>query len=388
MTANDWASVELRHLLALRAVARSGSFSRAAEELGYTQSAISQQIATLEKVVGLPLFERRGGRRQVTLSESGELLLRHAGPIIDRFQSAKADLAAFSEGAKGTLRIGAYESVSARILPAILGVFAAKWPNVEIDLRDSSDKDLLTLVEAGELDLAFVMDSEVLSDGFKTTELLKDPYVLLVPAGSPLADKQPVPVERQRDGPGLGRGRAWRRDRAPAHRGRERSEGSRPPARPAGTGSDDRGRQPSGPLPVARGRGVPGHGPASRRRAGSRGWRPLDRGRRHLTRIGEASLERVDRGIRRSPDRRARGPTRAGTGGRRCDGIPHWLKNSPRCSRKNRSTQFYGRVPPDDQSAGRLRAAMGVRNVVQGATRRSSPRRKSNSPSSTAHRRP
>src|SRR6266498_5317835 len=150
MTANDWASVELRHLLALRAVARSGSFSRAAEELGYTQSAISQQIATLEKVVGLPLFERRGGRRQVTLSESGELLLRHAGPIIDRFQSAKADLAAFSEGAKGTLRIGAYESVSARILPAILGVFAAKWPNVEIDLRDSSDKDLLTLVEAGE----------------------------------------------------------------------------------------------------------------------------------------------------------------------------------------------------------------------------------------------
>src|SRR6266511_1674053 len=106
----------------------------------------------------------------------GELLLRHAGPIIDRFQSAKADLAAFSEGAKSTLRIGAYEGVSARILPAILGVFAANWPKVEIDLRDSSDKDLLTLVEAGELDLAFVMDSEVLSDGFKTTELLKDPY--------------------------------------------------------------------------------------------------------------------------------------------------------------------------------------------------------------------
>jgi len=73
-------------------------------------------------------------------------------------------------------------------------VFAARWPKVEIDLRDSSDKDLLTLVEAGELDLAFVMDSEVMSDGFKTTELLQDPYVLLVPAGSPLASKQPVPL--------------------------------------------------------------------------------------------------------------------------------------------------------------------------------------------------
>jgi DNA-binding transcriptional LysR family regulator len=195
MTANDWASIELRHLLALRAVARSGSFSRAADELGYTQSAISQQIAMLERVVGLPLFERRGGRRQVTLSESGELLLRHAGSIIDRFQSAKADLSAFSEGAKGTLRIGAYESVSARILPAILGVYAAKWPQVEIVLRDSSEQDLLSLVESGELDLAFVMDTEVLSDGFKMTELLQDPYVLLLPTGSPLAGKQPVPLD-------------------------------------------------------------------------------------------------------------------------------------------------------------------------------------------------
>lgn len=195
MSANEWASIELRHLLALRAVARTGSFSRAAEELGYTQSAISQQIAMLERFVGLPLFERRGGRRQVVLSEAGKLLLRHAGAVIDRFQSARADLAAFVEGAKGTLRIGAYESVSARILPAILGVFAARWPKVAIDLVDSADDELLPLVEAGELDLAFVMDSEALSDGFKTTELLRDPYVLLLPAASPLAEKEIVPLD-------------------------------------------------------------------------------------------------------------------------------------------------------------------------------------------------
>jgi DNA-binding transcriptional LysR family regulator len=195
MSANDWASIELRHLLALRAVARTGSFSRAAVELGYTQSAISQQIAMLERFVGQPLFERRGGRRQVVLSEAGKLLLRHAGAVIDRFQSARADLAAFAEGAKGTLRIGSYESVSARILPAILGVFAAKWPKVAIDLIDSADDELLPLVEAGELDLAFVMDSEMLSDGFKTTELLQDPYVLLLPAESPLAGKEVVPLD-------------------------------------------------------------------------------------------------------------------------------------------------------------------------------------------------
>jgi len=196
MNANGSAGIELRHLLALRAVARSASFSRAAGELGYTQSAVSQQIATLERIVGLPLFQRPGGRRQVALSEAGELLLRHAGAVIDRLQSARADLAAFAEGAKGTLRIGAYESVSSRVLPAILGVFASRWPQVEIDLMDSADDaDVLAMVEAGELDLAFVMDSEVVSGGFKTTELLQDPYVLLLPAGSPLADQQPVRLQ-------------------------------------------------------------------------------------------------------------------------------------------------------------------------------------------------
>jgi DNA-binding transcriptional LysR family regulator len=182
----------------MQAVAESGSFSRAAEALGYTQSAISQQIAMLERLVGLPLFERRGGRRQVVLSEAGELFLRHAGVVLDRLQAAKADLSAFAEGAKGTLRIGAYESVSARILPAILGVFAAKWPDVDIHLRDSSN-ELLTLVEAGDLDLAFVMDSEVRADAFQTTALLQDPYVLLVPVDSPLAEKQPVPLEELSD---------------------------------------------------------------------------------------------------------------------------------------------------------------------------------------------
>jgi DNA-binding transcriptional LysR family regulator len=198
MNANDWASVEVRHLLAMRAVAESGSFSRAAESLGYTQSAISQQIAMLERLVGLPLFERRGGRRQVVLSEAGELLLCHASVVLDRLQAAKADLAAFAEGAKGTLRIGAYESVSARILPAILGEFAGKWPDVDIHLMDSS-QELLTLVEAGDLDLAFVMDSEVRADEFQTTALLQDPYVLLVPVDSPLAEKQPVPLDELSD---------------------------------------------------------------------------------------------------------------------------------------------------------------------------------------------
>lgn len=193
MNANDWAAIELRHLLALRAVARHESFSRAAEELGYTQSAISQQIATLERIVGQPLFQRPGGPRRIALSEAGELLLGHASAVIDRLQASRADLAAFAEGAKGTLRIGTYQSVGARILPAILAEFAARWPKVGIDFRDSADDvDLLGLLESGELDFAFVMETPEASGSFKTTELLQDPYVLLLPAGSPLARRQPV----------------------------------------------------------------------------------------------------------------------------------------------------------------------------------------------------
>jgi DNA-binding transcriptional LysR family regulator len=195
MNTNGWAAIELRHLLALRAVARHESFSRAAEELGYTQSAISQQIAVLERIVGQPLFQRPGGPRRVELSEAGELLLRHADAVVDRLQSARADLAAFAEGAKGTLRIGTYQSVGARILPAILGRFTARWPKVDIDLWDSTDDvDLLGLLKSGELDFAFVMDSPEVNGSFKTTELLWDPYVLLLPTASPLAGQQPVRV--------------------------------------------------------------------------------------------------------------------------------------------------------------------------------------------------
>ncbi|SRR6266540_92530 len=201
MNANDWAGIELRHLLALRAVAQHESFSRAAEELGYTQSAISQQIAALERIVGQPLFQRPGGPRRVALSEAGELLLRHASVVIDRLQSARADVAAFAEGAKGNLRIGTYQSVGARLLPAILGEFTARWPKVDISLWDSvDDKDLLELLEAGQLDFAFVMDSPQVHGSFKATELLQDPYVLLLPSASPLAERESV---RLRDLEGL-----------------------------------------------------------------------------------------------------------------------------------------------------------------------------------------
>src|SRR5881409_3659154 len=109
--------LELRHLAALEAVGRTSSFGRAARELGYTQSAVSQQIAHLERVVGQRLVERPGGPRPVSLTEAGRLLLRHADSIVARLQAAQADLHALRTGEAGVLRVGTFQSVGARLLP-------------------------------------------------------------------------------------------------------------------------------------------------------------------------------------------------------------------------------------------------------------------------------
>lgn len=188
MDPDRWLGVELRHLIALEAVSREASFGRAAASLGYTQSAISQQIQTLERLVGERLIERPGGPRAVSLTEAGRLLLRHAEAIVARLQAAQSDMEALSQGHGGRLRIGTFQSVGARVLPAVMRRFSAEWPGVDVELTESvSDEELQRLVERGDLDLAFAMPP-LLDGPFESRELLADPYVLLVPADHALAD--------------------------------------------------------------------------------------------------------------------------------------------------------------------------------------------------------
>jgi DNA-binding transcriptional LysR family regulator len=192
MSANGFLDIELRHLAALQAVSEEGSFGRAATRLGYTQSAISQQIAALERIVDARLVERPGGPRSVYLTEAGNMLLRHADGIVARLHAAQADLAALARGAAGPLRIGTYQSVGNKILPALLRRFSKLLPEIQIELREShADDELLTAVERGELDLTFTMLPPT-EGPFGVLELMRDPYVLLVPADSPLAGKTQV----------------------------------------------------------------------------------------------------------------------------------------------------------------------------------------------------
>jgi molybdate transport repressor ModE-like protein len=197
MEADRWLGIELRHFLALEAVAREGSFGKAALKLGYTQSAVSQQIAALERIVGQRLVERPGGPKPVSLTEAGRLLLTHADAIAARVAAAQADLTALGEGQAGTLRVGVFQSVGQRILPELMRRYLSAWPQVKVTLTESAnDEDLLALVERGELDLTF--SDLPLTDGpFESVELLRDPYVLVVAADSPFAGRETPPTIRE-----------------------------------------------------------------------------------------------------------------------------------------------------------------------------------------------
>ena len=197
MEPDRWLGLELRHFLALEAVAREGSFGKAALRLGYTQSAVSQQIAALERIVGQRLVERPGGPKPVSLTEAGRLLLTHADAIAARIAAAQADLTALGEGQAGTLHVGVFQSVGQRILPELMRRYMASWPQVKVTLTESAnDEELLASVERGDLDLTF--SDLPLSDGpFDSVELMRDPYVLVVAADSELALRERPPSLRE-----------------------------------------------------------------------------------------------------------------------------------------------------------------------------------------------
>jgi len=175
--------VEIRHLQALQAVAAEGSFGRAADRLGFSQSAISQQIAAFERVVGHRLFDRPGGPRRVELTPIGAALLTHADAVIAQLRQAEDDVEALLSGG-GRLVIGSFQSVSVKILPAVVGRILGESP--ELDIRcvehDNVDQAMVPLL-AGDIDLAFVI-GETLDqfEGIEHALLCTDPFVLISPA--------------------------------------------------------------------------------------------------------------------------------------------------------------------------------------------------------------
>ena len=175
--------VDVRHLAALVAVVDEGSFSKAANALGFTQSAISQQIAALEKAAGLPVFDRPKGPRTAELTPAGELLLRYAREVLDRVTAMDDELDRLRRGVSGNLVIGTFQSVSAKLLPTIVQRMRTEHPDVDIRLFETDNQlELLRGVLDDELDLAFTVDVD--DDPRAESDLLGfDPFVVIVRAG-------------------------------------------------------------------------------------------------------------------------------------------------------------------------------------------------------------
>jgi DNA-binding transcriptional LysR family regulator len=174
--------LELRHLVALDAVATEGTFGKAALRLGYTQSAVSQQIAALERLVGGPVFDRPGGPRPVELTPLGKVVLGHARDIIARVDATGDAVERFFAGTVGRIDIGTFQSVSNVLLPAMVQQLRREHPGVDIRLFEEEDNDAgAQAVLAGELDLAFTIGHR--SGNLESMLLLDDPFVLVAPKG-------------------------------------------------------------------------------------------------------------------------------------------------------------------------------------------------------------
>src|SRR5467141_2309716 len=184
---DNWQSVEIKHLRALRAVAETGTFWAAAEQLHSSLSTVSDHVGALEALVGQRLIERSRGRRTVSLTEAGRVLLGHAEAIESRLRAAEADFRAYASGRSGSLRVGIYQSVANKVLPEVMRRFKLRWPDVDVQLSEAAhDNDLIDAVERGELDLSFAVQP-IAAGPFEVRELMRDPYVVVTSASSPLA---------------------------------------------------------------------------------------------------------------------------------------------------------------------------------------------------------
>ncbi len=170
----------------------TGTFSGAAGELGYTQSAVSQQVAGLERAVGAKLFDRPGGPTHVRLTPLGEVLVGHARAIVARLHAAAADVAAVRAGDKGSLRVGTMQSIGTKVLPRLLRRYREERPGIELLPQETWDlTELAAAVEDGRFDLSFAQ-LPIPEGPFAVRRVLDDPHVLLAPADAPEAGSESV----------------------------------------------------------------------------------------------------------------------------------------------------------------------------------------------------
>ena len=188
--------LDVRRMRVLREVASRGSFSAAADALDYTQSAISQQVAALEREAGTKLVER--GARGIHLTEAGRALVAHADVILARLADAEAELEAIAGLRGGRLRLGAFPSAGGTIMPPAIARFRERHPGVELTLTPVEPEDGMHMLRSGDLDVSLDIRTSFAAnpdDGIDRVPLLADPMYVALPRDHPMAAKRTLKLE-------------------------------------------------------------------------------------------------------------------------------------------------------------------------------------------------
>ena len=209
--------IDVRRLRVLHAVSGYGSVTAAAAALGYSAPAVSQQLAALEREVGMRLTERAG--RGLELTPAALILVGHTDALLARLGEAEADLAALRDQVAGRVTLAAFPSAAASFVPAAWAALAGSAPQVRLDLTEMEPEESLPAVLRGETDVAVAHEYDLLPRPldplFERRELLTDPVLLAVPADHPLAAgarrgrparparRRPVPLSALADQPFL-----------------------------------------------------------------------------------------------------------------------------------------------------------------------------------------
>lgn len=168
-------------LRVVRAAARYGSFSVAADRLGYTQSAVSRQVALMERAAGQALFERQA--RGVAPTDAGRVVARHADTVLGELDAVRQDLGTLGARPPGRLRVGAFSTAMAALVPRAVAALVRREPQVRVPLREGTSPGLVTAVARGRLDLAVVTRPGSLPPDVEATTVLDDPlFVAVAPA--------------------------------------------------------------------------------------------------------------------------------------------------------------------------------------------------------------
>ena len=193
--------LDVKRLRILREVAQHGSFSAAADELYLSQSAVSQQIATLEREVGMKLLDRT--REGPKLTDAGQVLVSHAEAAMARLEEAERELAAIAGLEGGELRMASFPSASATLLTEGVSVFHERHPRVRLSIADAEPEESLPRLRAGELDIALSFDYPTVPAAeerdLDRTLILTESMHLALPEDHPLAKRPVVPLEKLSD---------------------------------------------------------------------------------------------------------------------------------------------------------------------------------------------